>query len=721
MELVYCWIGDNGINLKDIELSFGGEYILKYDKVEKKLRIRKNKDYIENFFNKEGNNEISNITGIIGENGAGKSSILDYIRGYFFDGGIVCSKVDEEYVFNNDIIAVKYNKKLIVFINDGLINNESNILYDKLINVEVVIYGNKKVSHTNSDKLLNKNLAVLERSQIFNDIACVYMSNIFDMMVPDYNSNPENGYYDISTNGLLDELEKGLITIGDSINPKTMFIDEEPGKVSNKFNISETRRYKLYRILQQIKYLSDNIENYEYINNGKFRLPQYITISTDSSYKRYLSSNIFAEDKYLLRCENQDNINEIEKLIYKKLEFNIKGCNDDSKKDKFTVYKTIINRTITSYFNDIERIFINTSEYNDEFNKNIKLIYKEDLIDKDVIELINLMNKSIIKTIDKLKDVDEYFKKFNHDKKLYKDINAVNKSYCNFINGIEELIFKSEYVESNIFDQISNIKSSGVYHGVVKKEGNLIIKLNKESLEEINELINLYISLDSTHDFMAFIWRNISSGEYALLDTYSKLYSLKDKIEQKNIILIVDEGELYLHPEWQRQYINILVEYIPKIYKGRSVQIIFASNSPFLASDMPKNNIIALKKDDNGIYLADNISSRETFGANISKLLGESFFMKNTMGDFARHKIESVIDILKHKEVDLEKREYAKKVIDLIEEPIIKRKLYEFYNEKYKDICKIEEIDMQIEMLKKKKADLENQMNKRLDGEKQDD
>ena len=54
--------------------------------------------------------------------------------------------------------------------------------------------------------------------------------------------------------------------------------------------------------------------------------------------------------------------------------------------------------------------------------------------------------------------------------------------------------------------------------------------------------------------------------------------------------------------------------------------------------------------------------------------------MKKTTGEFSYKKIDKVIDLLKKEEV-YENKLYIKSVIDVIGEPIIKRKLEEKYKE----------------------------------------
>lgn len=340
--------------------------------------------------------------------------------------------------------------------------------------------------------------------------------------------------------------------------------------------------------------------------------------------------------------------------------------------------------------NDIESIDNNLLE--DKFILDLMDLMKDKMISNREVYTNNKDNLALVK-----KDIDR--------------INKIHKAYSSFIKSLEYFIFdKNTKVREN-FNHM-NIKSNNIYNSIYEKSGDLMIDLNEENLGKIKKFIYEYIELGALQDFLVFSWRNISSGEYALLDTYSKFYSLKNKELKENIFIIIDEGELYLHPEWQRQYISILIEYLPRIYKNKNIQIVFASNSPFLISDIPRTNIIALKTDNNKIKLSDSSLTKQTFGANISKLLGDTFFMKNTMGTFSRYKIDNVLDILKKEDVELDKREYVKKVIDLIEEPIIKIKLKEIYNDKYGNVeDEIKYIDENIEKLIEKKKKLQSKTN----------
>jgi len=104
MELVYLWVEDYQC-LKDVEFNFGGEHIFHYDKDTNELTSEKNPQYIEGFFNvdPDSNTKISNVTGIVGENGAGKSTGLNCLLDLCGYGDVTYDYIsirlkDEQYV-----------------------------------------------------------------------------------------------------------------------------------------------------------------------------------------------------------------------------------------------------------------------------------------------------------------------------------------------------------------------------------------------------------------------------------------------------------------------------------------------------------------------------------------------------------------------------------------------------------------------------------------------
>lgn len=110
-------------------------------------------------------------------------------------------------------------------------------------------------------------------------------------------------------------------------------------------------------------------------------------------------------------------------------------------------------------------------------------------------------------------------------------------------------------------------------------------------------------------------------------------------------------------------------------------------------SDFPNNNIVYLFKNNQKTEVLDYDSKKrptKTFGANISDLLADSFFVDNGLiGDFAKIKIEETIKWInknsdaKNRDKDLFFKEikYHKQIISIIDESIVKIKLSEMISE----------------------------------------
>ncbi|MDD4505662.1 MAG: AAA family ATPase [Sulfurospirillaceae bacterium] len=148
-----------------------------------------------------------------------------------------------------------------------------------------------------------------------------------------------------------------------------------------------------------------------------------------------------------------------------------------------------------------------------------------------------------------------------------------------------------------------------------------------------------YLTLEITHvlDHISQRFSDLSSGEKGLLKIIGNLDYLISHSNSKTILLFLDEIETYLHPEWQRKFLYYIIPIFERL-SNKKIYCFFATHSPFLLSDIPKENVIFLE---NGKQVYPNI---ETFGANIHTLLSHGFFMKEgLMGEFAKDKIQSII------------------------------------------------------------------------------
>lgn len=189
----------------------------------------------------------------------------------------------------------------------------------------------------------------------------------------------------------------------------------------------------------------------------------------------------------------------------------------------------------------------------------------------------------------------------------------------------------------------------------------------------------------------------LSSGEkQQIYSIHSIIYHLKnidsvhksvdDKLKYKSVFFILDEIELYYHPQAQKKTISRLLYVLAKskLSYVKHLNIMFLTHSPFILSDIPSELTLKLK---DGKIFTDQ-KTHKTFAANITDLLTDSFFMENgLMGDFAKEKIQETINWLNafinknevNPKVSEKIIEHHESIIKIVDEPLLNYKLAEMF------------------------------------------
>jgi hypothetical protein len=276
-------------------------------------------------------------------------------------------------------------------------------------------------------------------------------------------------------------------------------------------------------------------------------------------------------------------------------------------------------------------------------------------------------------------------------------------------NSIESVI-QENFVFRKELKTIELIPPSFIEIKIILSDGSDFDKLSsgeKQKIHSVNSLIYHLTNIDSVDN-------NILEEDEETRD-----------IKYSYINVLFDEAELYFHPDMQRTFLNYIRNYLKRVKfdSVNSINICFVTHSPFILSDIPSNNIVFLRKEDekdeNSKVIQVNSTQEKifTFGANVHELLAKGFFFENGfMGDFAKEKIKSALDFLSDKLGEKEEglktniNKYYEEnwneskllnFINAIGEPLIKNSLKELHTQLYKSD---EDIDREIEILKKVKA-----------------
>lgn len=248
----------------------------------------------------------------------------------------------------------------------------------------------------------------------------------------------------------------------------------------------------------------------------------------------------------------------------------------------------------------------------------------------------------------------------------------------------------------------------------------------KQFIFSIDDLVpppiyDVNIELEDNKDKTPILFETLSSGERqqtysisALLYHLSNLESVwqdsnKQRIAYGHVNVIMEEIELYFHPELQRTYIKNVLDGIKQVQLAHieSINICFVTHSPFVLSDIPSRNILALKIEDEYV----NISSRQmsTFGANIHDMLKNSFFLEHgPIGAYADWVIRNIIkkmEMVSKGHMNVNTLNVHEEIM-LIDEPIVRMALLDEYHRVVPNNdpeLRIKELQLQIQELKKQK------------------
>ncbi|MDN5044035.1 AAA family ATPase [Aliarcobacter butzleri] len=240
----------------------------------------------------------------------------------------------------------------------------------------------------------------------------------------------------------------------------------------------------------------------------------------------------------------------------------------------------------------------------------------------------------------------------------------MKKEYDSLINEItyqSEQIKKEFYIlEKNKILRFLNESTLIINLDGLKEEEFYFLILLSKYFENIDEYNLLTIDVLSSNNRLSL--NHLSSGEQIFIKFFIELfYTLEvSKINKEDVILMLDEIELTLHPNLQKKLMYYLIKGLKRLKFIHKLHIIINTHSPFILSDLSKENIIFLQK---GKQVYPFEDGKQTFGANIHTLLSHGFFMKDgLMGEFAKDKIQSIIkyheDIEKKEVLEADKVEY---------------------------------------------------------------
>lgn len=594
MQIHYLWINKSHY-LKDASINLSSRFVFEMEILNlnrpyhsRVLTIMENPDYIPDFFEKSN---VKNVTAIIGKNGAGKSSILKYIRHHLPSG------IDRD--FQEDIIAYEIEEA-----------NESVFYLVYPDHLGLVIHDMTKLFTIQSFGDIPIESLQFEAIPLANYIHYSYFL--------EYNEDVKNytGLVNISTTAYL-------------AAARNRIIEENLGNknVQSQLLVKTSDLQNLYldEVARAIQFLGA-----EDSKRLPFDRPTELTVEIN------MDDSIYFEDN-----KKQQDTDDLLQELFKR--------NISQRKESRFIDNLLL------------AIFVNFQIDEKKYSVNNPSTYWVSLNETESAR------DYILRFFEEMKEYKVRIE--NDDVRItrYELLCGLVPEFIEFIEGlIERKIIKISSAEATQFN----------------------LPLTDETEEIFQRLRNFYLKVKGVSTFFNFRWRSLSTGEQSYLSFMSRFYHIKHHEHhtlQRNLVIMIDEGDACYHPEWQRRFFNLTLDYLSRLFAEHSIQLIFTANTPFLSSDLPKSNVLFIEKigKRTSLYHSKENNRIETFAANIHTLYSDSFYMDGILiGEFAKNKLDKIIKYLNNKKVT-KRDEYYLKTIQLIGEPVLRRKLLDMWGEKF--------------------------------------
>ena len=768
MRLVAIYIKEHFLFSEPQTINLGGKFLYtiiprKGTENEYDITREENPNFIDGFWG----DKISLVSAIVGENGTGKTSVLKIINNSYLETSKYALIYEDKgkYYIQNRTGNKDENENIIKDSNDLFTSNEFELNEFTTSKYESLYFSNifdRGVKRTNTFLPLNssdlddsiKNIEdrnLLFQLQLMNNPIIEEIKKVYkdfpSFQYLQINSNPlskrnlRQTYIDTNigfTNVLKkirDDFDHDFVRLQYQLNEgKYVEADLIKEIKFNRFVIEITNTPNLLNIFNDIlkKALNQSIEYETTIEQHYFKTPKNIILEKcNNKVIEGISFNDLAEvecnriDSIIQNIETSASTTNLLDEVWKKyplLESSNSGkthLEDDLLKNFEVNILSLLVLNDTYAINGLQSTF---EEYN--YNK--------------VRELINDGNSSFIDIL------NEFLNKYiaqNH-RFIYGKIKE--KIGKDLLNADEDLILKevSNYKISSHGIKIEDIHRKinqdvkGIF--IIKKmydflKNNLADKnslefdiKSKDILEKAKEFVSLsqklreYFSSIPNNEKELFyfdIGKNFSYGEKSILNLFAQFFEFKlqQRIEQygwENLNILLDEADLGFHPEWKKKFIYAITTVLSVLFSKENLQIIITTHDPLTLSDIPNCNVAYLKKDgDKTKVLNQNEKPKKSFGANITDLLADSFFIEDGLiGDFAKEKIETTIKWLNDCEIkksnnksdfyiEESEKEFHLKVIELIDEKMIHYKLREKYFEIFPEKFEEEEKEKNLKKL----------------------
>ncbi|WP_215191838.1 AAA family ATPase, partial [Exiguobacterium sp. s7] len=332
----------------------------------------------------------------------------------------------------------------------------------------------------------------------------------------------------------------------------------------------------------------------------------------------------------------------------------------DTKRDEFYSYlgirrtsnatwtTSIINRVSNNLIRNIDNI---------DFIENLNKIFHFMSFQPKISILFEPTNKTLFSRKSAYSTIENKINSFKKKNDFRSD--SIRKYTQNdiedieyFINNISRDRSKIKLNNKNCLEYLISFDNSKSKKYELSEDYNVLLKLIELKLIK-SPILKFYKDDD-------FEFEYASSGEKHLLFT---LINIAAELKENSLVLI-DEPELSLHPNWQMNYINALKVIFSRM---KSCHFIMATHSHYLVSDLEKasSSLVHLKllKEDKHLYREANLLDFNTYGLSAENILYNVFGVRTTRNLYFEIDLRELINLISINSKDFDRITYLKSKI----------------------------------------------------------
>lgn len=230
------------------------------------------------------------------------------------------------------------------------------------------------------------------------------------------------------------------------------------------------------------------------------------------------------------------------------------------------------------------------------------------------------------------------------------------KTHFKSLGQKEKIKVINEYVDS--------------YTTLSQREGiEVIFSTNNDLIQTGKEIKQLYKlrQMGLVSQFSAFFYKQgeripveeLSTGELCMISTILNISATANG----HTLIMLDEPELSLHPNWQME----IIDNLEKTLHGKTCHLLIATHSNLIVSDLPmdRSNVIQLKREERSKMVA-NVIPHSTYGWSAEEILIKVFGTATDRNRYFSDLINSFLHKISNNEIDKDEAdknlEYIKNV-----------------------------------------------------------